>query len=287
MSKIYLHIGIEKTGSTAIQDYLWKYRASLFSAEKAYPDGIFENANHMEISSLFIERRKLINMTVPKDIFAFRDRLINFIKDNKENDLYFSSEHLSSRVVNSEDVKSVVDFFSSEGHDVVVIAFYRSPCVWIRSHYIQYISSGGVVSFSDYISTSLTESFIAETTNYSKSLLNWYYVLKDKNFEIVLLNFDFNKKDILREYCNAVDLEYVPDDNRINSNVSLLEGQAVVQRAFNRLTNSKRLKVIFKKIIINLNFNFLFLNWESKDLNKYLENQTSNLTLLLKISNKN
>jgi hypothetical protein len=52
MSKIYLHIGIEKTGSSSIQDFITLIKDKIFSNEKAYTEELFKYPNKMELAAV-------------------------------------------------------------------------------------------------------------------------------------------------------------------------------------------------------------------------------------------
>lgn len=51
--RLYIHIGMHKTGTTALQAYLWKYRGPLLEAGICYPEVALSGPTHARLANVF------------------------------------------------------------------------------------------------------------------------------------------------------------------------------------------------------------------------------------------
>ncbi len=140
---IYLHIGFEKTGTTSIQNYLYN------NVDKLNDLGVFLiqtkfflKPNHVELATCFCEDYNIGALRKPRSISRFLGRIKCFILENKDRDIIFSNEHLSSRLFEEDNIRALKDFLSSALHRVIVICYVRKPADWLVSRYSEAVKSG-------------------------------------------------------------------------------------------------------------------------------------------------
>lgn len=122
---VFIHIGFQKTGSSAIQNYFNSNRQELASSEVDYPLPFDEKLNsHQELAWVFMKKGKY-----DKDaVFSYyRNKIENSDKGN----VFISSEDLSLlRGGNVSLLKSML-----EGFNVKILVYIRDPLDYMLSMY--------------------------------------------------------------------------------------------------------------------------------------------------------
>lgn len=154
MPRLLLHVGLRKTGTTAIQAFAAGNRQELYNRGLWYPDyrpvsQISEDAHHAFAHSLAGEENRLTKSHSIALVRSWRERMG---EDN--NDLLISSESISRHVIMRqggnwisgrrrylEIIDEVFDSF-----EVVVVIVLRRQDQFVRSGYQQYINGGPLVS---------------------------------------------------------------------------------------------------------------------------------------------
>lgn len=153
-STLYLHIGFEKTGSTAIQYFLEKNQKSLNDRYSLYFPDIISKKKHIKLAVLAaphstgsLQKRLKIHNDLELSEF-----INDFSKDLKENiiyaigkskDIILSSEHLSSQVGTNEELSQFAETLQSFGINIKIIAYIRRQDQFILSRYNTWIKNGG------------------------------------------------------------------------------------------------------------------------------------------------
>lgn len=261
MAKIYIHIGCEKTGGSTIQSCFDRYERELFKDDECYPSELFRRPNHMELSSLVLPSEYLVNMMVPVSKSDFRNALFEYLWNNTDRNIYLSSEHLLSRVVDVDKIRKLLSILTIAGHKPVILAFYREPLKWIYSHYRQYVSCGGFLSFPDYIKQSNREGFIADTTNFGRALFYWSEVASMFDGCVRYRSYEASAADLLKNFCSMADLVPLPGMEKIVANPSMTNSQVTVQRWVNFFLRKRRITDYVKKVITNVPLPSVETNW--------------------------
>ncbi|CCB65065.1 hypothetical protein [Hyphomicrobium sp. MC1] len=133
-----LHIGIHKTGTTSIQQYLQDHRQTLTAAGISFFRGRHIPQNHVELHTLSIRDDRLtpfklmMGQPVSK---AYRDAVISEINTFKAeavtDTILFSAEGLSYLRFPDE-FRRLRDLIGLD--DVSVIAYKRAPAEWLASY---------------------------------------------------------------------------------------------------------------------------------------------------------
>lgn len=130
MSKLLLHIGLPKTGTTAIQEFLAQNVDRLAEQGWNYPT-FLNRKNHLALVALATEgvlpvRPGFVGLRTAEALDAYRTDLAAELADKTSSGNWvFSSEHLSSRLVNPDQVQSVAKTFRR--FDDIRIVMYARP----------------------------------------------------------------------------------------------------------------------------------------------------------------
>jgi len=139
LKKVYLHIGLEKTGTTAIQGFLNQNRGSLtqnFNVlfPKFEEDATAIDSNH-RIAKLFIPNKNIAAHHKVVSLTAFEELLKNFEENSDFHTLILSSELFSYSTVSEIRALKV----SLQNFDVTVILYLRRQDDYLESSYDQHV----------------------------------------------------------------------------------------------------------------------------------------------------
>jgi len=133
-----LHIGFNKTGSSAIQHYLSSSREFLLNSGICYPSIGLEGCAHHELSKLLLQKRRSSNLD------SWIARLEEIEKSHEV--VIISSEHLRTH----SDIRKLADVFP-QGRTKIFL-YVREHYGFLSSWYQQSVQSGvTAVRFEDFI----------------------------------------------------------------------------------------------------------------------------------------
>lgn len=144
MSEVILHIGMHKTGTTAVQSAYHGYD----DGRTCYADLGYENHSiplytifsGAELNYHIWKRAKLSDDQIRAKKSQLEARLEKVLIYGKRKTLLFSGEDLSALPV--EGVEKLASVFQEHGCDVKVLAYVRSPLSFIVSDYQELIKAG-------------------------------------------------------------------------------------------------------------------------------------------------
>jgi hypothetical protein len=148
---ITLHIGTEKTGTTAIQHCFASHRDALKAAGILYPVSP-GRGNHVGLTYFAAGEGDrppsphLIGITraeAPEYRAKFMDRLREEIAASGCGTVFFSSEHLSSRLRSAASTARLIDALRELADEVKVLIYLRPQYELLPSSYSTTIKSGG------------------------------------------------------------------------------------------------------------------------------------------------
>jgi len=148
---LYLHIGTEKTGSTALQSVSAKNRGALLNQGIFYPRTPGER-NHIKLT-LFaadgpnvrdLRRRVRLFPEDAHELFKahFAEELRSEIQANRCPRIYLSNEHLSSRLRNVQEVRRLAAIVRPLAESVKIVVYLRPQPELFLSTYSTSIKTG-------------------------------------------------------------------------------------------------------------------------------------------------
>lgn len=222
---LYLHIGIEKTGTTSIQGFLNLNKERLL--EKGYlfsqSGGEYNNRN---IPSAFMADNRyddhLNNKGIhsAEDKAAFREETISLLErevtssEEKVHSVIISSEHFHSRLMSEKEVASVASELKRVFADISVICYLREQASVCESLYSTAIRCGSTEVFSSFYSKCVATS---PYYNYQIFLERWAKHVGHEN--IVVRLFDkthFAQGNLLIDFVSSLG---VTDLNGLNTEI--------------------------------------------------------------------
>lgn len=131
---IYLHIGLNKTGSSSAQVFCCENRSLLRKHGLLYPESGVHDSAHYGVSRKLLDKPAnnsvALAETLDKEIIAaLRD----------EQDVLVSSEYFF--LATDEQVASIKDYFAQFGVPVKVIVYLRRHDLWIKSLFNQVLKT--------------------------------------------------------------------------------------------------------------------------------------------------
>jgi hypothetical protein len=237
MKKLYLHIGIEKTGSTSIQDTFKKFRFDLLDIGVDYPD-VFKFSNHVELSVItqgdeVSELTSVVGFSLDStqrniQIEEFKNRLRTYVSESKCDVFVFSNEHLHSRVKTQQQVSILKDFLYSIFDEIEVISYFRNQVDLYVSHYSTSVKGGE----TDVLSFPSHDASINHYYSFTKIIKLW------SCFDKVSLHvFDkgtLYKNDVVYDFSKIIDSKIEDVITPIRSNESLDGDCLELLRIFNK-----------------------------------------------------
>lgn len=146
MSRLVLHVGLAKTGTTAFQAFLAANKDSLAANGLHYPD-MLHGPNHAELAAAFSPRITGVSRSCgvhePADRKKLRQRLRRKLARVDEAPAWIvSSEHISTMLRRPEHIKALSAFADSIFDDVLVIVVVRRSDYWVPSAYVESVKAG-------------------------------------------------------------------------------------------------------------------------------------------------
>ncbi|HSI50472.1 MAG TPA: hypothetical protein VLA61_19575 [Ideonella sp.] len=152
MKKLFLHIGVEKTGTTSIQTYLARNRDVLRARGVLYPTAPGAQ-NHIGLAVLACNRRQrvqdlLIGLGIESDTDwdAYRERLCEQLQASSAqadvDKIVLSNEHMSSRLIEAGELQALREALLPLADEIQVILYARRQDEVILSDYSTQVRSG-------------------------------------------------------------------------------------------------------------------------------------------------
>ncbi len=148
MARIILHVGLSKTGTTALQHFLFANRTALSEHGITYCH-VVRGPNHAQLAVAVADRSTRISeglgVTNRTDRERLRRRLARRFAGAVRPDSTWiaSSEHLDALLRTKKELAALVHFLGDFFDEVSVVAVLRRADYWLPSSYMQSIRSGG------------------------------------------------------------------------------------------------------------------------------------------------
>jgi hypothetical protein len=267
--KIFLHIGIEKTGSTTIQDFLNLNKARLCEQGIALSSALGvgnnvllaaygmshtrSNSVHQQSGAIRRASRIAFDLNVST---AFLREALALAPDCHS--LVLSTEHCHSNLIEHDEVLKVRKLLKHVADDITIIVYLRRQIDVCISHYSTLLKFGGNIDFDTHFATlSLTHFY-----NYLELIRLWTGVFGEEHVKVRLFDkTNLVSNDLIVDFCYAAGIANSAEfEFPANSNQSLLPEAQKLLLELNR----------FQSIYPSQEFSALHANMQS-----YLEQNFS------------
>lgn len=190
--RILLHIGTEKTGTTTLQEVLFKNKEHLLK------EGVFYLNAEGEINSRNIAAACVgddvgddyidsLGFSSREDRLLFRRILKKKVHDRIHklpehvHTIIISSEHFHSRLVESSMIQYLKSWFSSYAESFEIVCYLRRQVDMVVSLYSTILKGGGVETFEGAVNRMLKEKHYC---NYDVFLSKWEKVFSKEEIRV-------------------------------------------------------------------------------------------------------
>ncbi|MCV3494074.1 hypothetical protein L8Y65_07410, partial [Campylobacter lari] len=210
----YLHIGTPKTGTTSIQVFLSANRKFLQKQRMIYLSSLGRNGSQWHFTFLAYNNIRSDEYCISRKIYIESDFKIHkkkiFLDFKKElkkasyQKLLISSEHLSSRLQSTKEIKRCKKILNILGFKKIKILVYlREQDIMTSSYFSTELKSGkninGVVRSKDFSSLG----------DYKKLLCKWQEFFGKENIIVRLFDKnEFYQGDLLKDFIHSVGLKW-------------------------------------------------------------------------------
>lgn len=229
MSKLILHIGHRKTGSSAIQSWLAANSSRVIEAGFSYPDdGSLREASKGRVTSgngrlLFAEEFELASDTL------------------------LSNEGLFKTLSQGDALAAVI---SRHAPDLHVVLYTRNVFEYLVSSWGQKVKAVGLTD-------DLNSYLLGYEDDHYRTLLFWIDAAANHGFKLSIRNYSVRKSNIIRDFlstCFGPDFAISANASDLTSQVnrSLTPSENQVQLLFNRYLGKRSRRLISYPLVHNL-----------------------------------
>ena len=225
MTKLVLHIGTQKTGTSVVQEFLSRNRAELSEQNVNYtlwgrgPSGSpAEHAQHA--LAHFWAKGWLSDRLDPYKVSKTWESFLDSFAAKDDQVFVVSSEHFYKACIVDPDVPHRMAEALGE-HEVEVVVYFRRPDSFALSNWAHSIKTIPTfrASFSDYV----TQDAIARLLNYSDNLALWQDAFGAGRTRVRLYDRKhFPDGNVVNDFLSLIGVERTPGmQNVVDSNLSL------------------------------------------------------------------
>ncbi len=236
--QIDVHIGIEKTGSTAIQSWLQHNRDVLAQAGILYPRSLGERFSANLAAACQRNRRPddlrkvrglLTQEAVDEYREALHEKLAAEIRRSKPSRLVLSCEHFFGRLWREEELTLLRDFLTPFATNIRIWLYLRRQDEWFLSAYSTAVSSGRVAPFH-YPALGNERPML----HYDQLLQRWSAAFGREAVHAALYSSACDHpQGVVGHFCQWLELPEAPSPRSDRANPSLGEAQLEFLRQFN------------------------------------------------------
>ncbi|WP_153913454.1 hypothetical protein [Shewanella sp. TC10] len=205
MTKVIIHIGTEKTGTTSIQKCLQQNRANLAQQGIIYPHiGPRDDAHFDLVNALHpLDNNGRYMEFLPKvkhEQNFYWDALARCIIANPDKTIVLSAEHFSSRL-RDKALTFMKDFFDKLNIEPEIIIYLRPQQGYIESSYSTSIKSGSELTFAQAFTSHEQQTF---RYNYHKLLTLWSSYFNQKSIVVRVYDKASLNGDVCTDFLSLI-----------------------------------------------------------------------------------
>ncbi|ENX5857775.1 hypothetical protein ACFRA6_001262 [Campylobacter jejuni] len=208
----YLHIGTMKTGTSSIQDFLYKNQNLLKIQKTLYPNSI-KNSWHLHDHNPFADVIKcFLEQANFSDLNSYLELLKCEINNSHFNKIIISTENIQFLLNKRKYIQELQIILKNLGFTKIYIIIYlRNP----NSLFVSMCSQALKGNISDnFLSHPDKNNLFKTICNYKQTLENWTNVFQKENIIVKLFDKnEFYQGDLIKDFINTIGLEW--DDNFI------------------------------------------------------------------------
>ena len=213
-NSLVLHIGTEKTGTTAIQEFLY-LNTNRYADKGVIIPNCIGNKNHYLFTCCFYSNQRhddltrMLGMNNIKERIRKKGIILNRLMEQVSNatakKFIISSEHLHSRLSQDLEVESLFNFVSSLFATVDVVVYVRNPLETALSAWSTAVKYGS--TFASLPAPS--EPYTRNLCMHKESILRWGKYFGESNVHIRLFRKDaFLGNNLLRDFTDACNIDF-------------------------------------------------------------------------------
>jgi len=216
--KVILHIGAEKTGSTALQEFLYANREQLLMSGLALLDSV-NVPNNLKLVGYCKEPDDLsYGYFIDLGFRKLEDKVLFYADFEKEfsreisslpesvHTVIITSEHFHSQIYDKNEIVRLKNFLDRYFSDVQIVCYLREQYSLARSFYSTAIKHGYVVLFEDFLTGATLDN---DYYNHLNSMEKWSDIFGLKNIVARVYERKYLVENDIRRDFLAVALGFV------------------------------------------------------------------------------
>ena len=234
--KCILHVGTEKTGTSTIQDFIYRNRETLKSAGVLVPTNIGRNGNHRSLSLASYshknkdKHRKAIGLYSPRKQKNFKNKITNLLqkeileaKSKGMKTICISSEHIHSRLRPNEELDNLKSILHEAGiKETRVIIYIREQVACMNSMLNTEVLWAGRTSD---VPKPRTDEIWTNICDHKESIKRLRKTFGTKNIKVRIFEKEsFFKSDLIADFLQAAEVEiageYIKEQEPRNRSIS-------------------------------------------------------------------
>ncbi|EPG0650346.1 hypothetical protein ACSWZY_001706, partial [Campylobacter jejuni] len=208
----YLHIGTMKTGTSSIQDFLYKNQNLLKIQKTLYPNSI-KNSWHLNDHNPFAHAIEyFLEQANFSSLDSYLKPLKQEINNSHSNKVIVSTENIQFLLYNEKYIQELQIILKNLGFTKIYIIIYlRNPSDLFISMCSQALKDGTPKKFLSLPSENNKFKILC---HHEQTLKNWGNIFKKENLIVKLFSKnEFYQGDLLKDFINTIGLEW--DNNFI------------------------------------------------------------------------
>lgn len=197
---IYLHIGMNKTGSTSIQDYFFNNKDDFNIEGFCYPSaGLNSKGIHYGLSDAFGFYNNKINNDQDQDSKNILEELLSEIDERKPRKVLISSEYF----ILDKNMSKLKEFFKE--YEVKIVIFFRRHDFWEESRYQQGLKTMVNPPWDPGIENFLKFHSKRSSNKYRYLVDKWALEFGSENIIVIPFEKQQNKPSLIETFLMRID----------------------------------------------------------------------------------